>query len=113
MDRRDVLAARSHQNLFLAARDIEETIAAEPAEVAGAKPALVQDLGGCSRVLVIARHNVRSTSENLAVGGNSHFDARNRPAAGAAVMLSWRGDGDDGRRLREAIALQQQHAVMV
>ena len=77
---RDVLAARGDDDVLLATGDVEEAVLVEPAEVPGVEPAVLERLAGGGLVLVVALEDVRALDQHLAVLGDPHLHAVERPA---------------------------------
>ena len=112
----DVLAVREDDEVLLAAGDVEDVVLVQLAIVAGAEVAVVVEgvLGG-SLVLVVAQHDVRASDADLAlavlVGVANHdgvdieHGADTAPHHAAAAV-----DGDDGRALGDAVAVEGRDA---
>ena len=83
----------------------------ERAEVAGVEPAVVlEHLGGGGGVVPVAAEDVRAHEQDLAVVGDVHRSAGERPTDRADAQ---RGGAVDGRRaggLGEAVALEDRDA---
>ena len=59
----------------------------------------------------VADHHLRAAGEDLARSGiNPHDRLRDRPAHGAELEIAGPVDGEQGRRLRQAVALEDEHA---
>ena len=111
--RRDVLAARRDDDVLLAARDAQVAVLVEGAEVARVEPAVLDRPEGLLRVLVVALEDVAAADEDLAVIGDLHLAARDRPPDGAElVVLDGRGRGHGGR-LGHPVALEHRRAARV
>src|SRR5262249_42552362 len=76
--RRDVLAARSLEQLFLTIRDAQESVSVHRADVACLKPAIAGE--NCARFLrlvVITAHHVWTTHFDLSVFRDANVDVGN------------------------------------
>ena len=72
----------------------------------GVEPAvLVDGLGGRLGLLVVPLHDVRPARQDLAILGDPHLDAPQRATDGAQAPASRPVHADDGRRLRQPVAL--------
>ena len=107
----DVLAARGDQQLLLAAGDLQEAVGVELADVAGVEEAVAVD--GLLRgllVVPVAAHDDAALDEHLAVVGDRHGHAGQRPPDGAdpqrLLVVHRRGGGGLG----EPVALVDHHA---
>src|SRR5207247_1545367 len=115
---RDVLAVLELVLLLDAARDVEEAVVVEVAEVAGAEAAVVgEDRFVLFVAVVIADHHVRTVDDDLAVlriAGRLLVDhdlhAGDRLADRSDAMPAGAVRGRDRARLREAVALVDRDA---
>src|ERR1051325_3163869 len=104
--RRDVLAARSFEQLFLTIRDAQESVRIDCADVARLKPAIAgEHRARFFGLVVIAAHHVWTTHLDLAVFSDANVDIRNRFANRADAIVVYSARGDDGRRLSQSITL--------
>ena len=94
--RRDVLAAGGDDQILLSVGDLEETVRVEQAHVTGMEPAFaVQRLRGGLRLPVVARHDVGTPGDDLAIRSDPHLHPRNRPAHRAQPEVLEGVDRDD------------------
>ena len=64
----DVLAAGAHDHVFEPPLDVKPTVGREPAQVAGAEPAVgCEDFGRLLGILVVAQHDARRERHDLAL----------------------------------------------
>src|SRR5205085_3445667 len=104
--RGDVLAARSLKQLLLAVGDAQVALRVERAHVAGLEPAVGgEGRGRLLRLVVVAEHDVRAARLYLAVGRCTDFDVAYRPPHGADAVVFGAVGRDDGRSLRQPVAL--------
>src|SRR5665647_564205 len=106
----DVLAAGRDQDVLLPVGDDEEALLVDVADVAGLEPAVLEGLAGLLLLLVIALHDVRPLGQDLAVRGDLDLDAGDRRPNGPELHLVEGVAGQDGRRLRHAVALEDGQA---
>ena len=111
--RHHFLAVGQHQQLLLAAGDLEKAVGVELAQVAGVQPAVADGLGRRRRVVPVALHDVRPARQHLAVGGDLHLDAGQRPAHRVELVRVLAVERDDRRAFGQPVALQQQQAGFV
>src|SRR3954451_22608266 len=99
--------------LLAAAGDLEAPVlVVEPAEVAGAKPAVAGErLGRRVRPAPVAVEDLRTADEDLAIGAvEAHLDAGQRPADAARAPRAVVGVGDVEAGLGAAVALERELA---
>src|SRR6185369_11107802 len=109
---RDVLAPRVDEDVLLAIDDLEKAVLGPTADVARAEPAVLGERGGgCGRVLEVAREHVRATREDLAVGVELQLERRQRLADRIETERAGPIECERGRRLGEAVALDDEHAL--
>ncbi len=109
--RRDVLAARSLEQLFLAIRDAQESILVEGADVACLKPSIPREHSArLFRLVVITAHHIWTTHFDLAVFGDANLDIRNRFADSADAIVFDPARGDDRRSLSQSVTLDDRDA---
>src|ERR1051325_2059380 len=109
--RRDVLATGSLEQLLLAIRNAQEAVLIDRADVAGLEPAVAREHGSrLVRLVVITAHHVWTTHFDLAVFGNANVDVRNCFTNRADAIVFDPARGDDGRRLSQAITLDNRNA---
>ena len=111
--RRDLLSAGRHQQILLAIGDRQVAVGVDRADVAGVKPAVLEDLGRGLRLVVVAAHDVRAAREDLAVGRDLQLDVGQPAADGADARRLGRIDGQDRGGLGEAVAFddRQPHGM--
>ena len=104
--RSDVLAVGVDEDFFLPVRDHQEAVLVDPPDVSRVEPAVrVDGLCGLLRLVEIALHDVRPTSQDLPVRRDAAFDAGHHLPHGAEPPRGRTGECDDRARLREAVAL--------
>src|SRR5262249_26074961 len=69
------LAVGEYEQFLLSARDDEEAVFVDAAEVAGMQPAIADRLGGRLSIIPVTYHDVRPARQHFAIGGDCHFDA--------------------------------------
>ena len=106
----DVLAARGHHDLLLAAGDGEIAVRVEGAEVAGVEPAVGERLCGGRLVVPVAGEQVLAVQQHLAVVGDPDHGARQRLADRADLLPVPRVEGGGRAGLGQPVALQHGEA---
>ena len=104
--RGDVLPTGRLQEIFLSVGDLEVSIGVELADVPGMEPPVCIDrLAGLVRLIVIAPHDVGALREDLAVRRDLDQHPGDRLAHGTELEALERVEGQHGRRLRQAVSL--------
>ena len=106
--REHVQAVRGDDHLLLAPVDGQPAVGIESADVAGMEPAVPERGRGGVRSVVVPGGHVVAAYEDLSVVGNPDLDAGDRSAHGPAPRPKRVVEGDDGRRLGQAVALDDQ-----
>ena len=109
--RRNVLAAGSLEQLFLAIGDAQKAVFIERADVACLEPTIAREnRARLFGLVVIAAHHVWTTHFDLAVFRNADFNVRNRRADCADAIVFDAAGGDDRRRFRQSVTLNDRNA---
>ncbi len=103
--RGDVLAAGGHDELLLAADDLEEPVGVDLAEIAGVEPAVLDRLGGRRVVLPVAVEDDTTLHQQLTVVGDPHAVALQQLSDGAGLDGTDLVDRDGRAGLGQAVAL--------
>jgi hypothetical protein len=110
---RHVLAPRRDDEVLLAARDVEEAVGVEVAQVARAQPGAVEGQRGALRVPEVGLEDVGSAHVQLAVRGEAGLHAGQHAAHGAEAVVGRGVQADRGGGLREAVGLHHLHPAGV
>ena len=103
----DVLAVAEDDQLLAAARQEEEAVFVDVAQVARMEPSVRrQRLRRLLRLVVVAFHDVLPADHHFAVH-DSHFVAGDGLAGGAGLVAAGRREGDHRRGFRHAVAFKQ------
>ena len=105
-----VEAVGQDDHLLLAAPHVEPPGVVHLADVARAEPPVFEGVGGGLRRVEVALRHVVALHEDLAVGGDFHLQPVNRLADRPAAHRERMIQGDDRRRLRQAVALDDGEA---
>ncbi len=103
--RKDVQALGRHDHFLLAPADVELSLVVERADVAGMEPAVLERGACLFRGVVVPARDVLAAHEDLAILGDSHLHAGDRLADGAPGRTQRMVQRDDGRRLGQAVSL--------
>src|SRR5574338_178783 len=109
---RHVLAVGQHDDVLQPIRDPDAADLVELADVAGVEPAIgIDDPGRLRLIVQIALHDLRPARQDLPrLAVDADLGLGYRPPDRSELELGGAVDGEQGRRLGQAVALQDQHA---
>ena len=107
---RDIFPTGGHDELFLAASDLDETFVVDLTDVSGVEPAVHDRLARGRVVVPIALVNVLTGHQNLAVVCDPDGDPGGGTPDGADFDVGGGVDGAGGSRLGQPVALEDGHA---
>ena len=110
--RRDVLATRGDDDVFLTAGDVQEAVIVEGAQVTGIQPPVNECLGSDLGLFVVAHEDVRALDQDLIVVGDFDFHPRQRRTDATEAVFVWCVEARRTRVLRLSVDLEHDDVQM-